>query len=191
MITKKRKTNIAKYTALVFCLTATLSTVTGCGSGSDSDSNGGTMGRVTSISENSITIEAFAKGDAPGGMPPAASGSAADMGDRPEKPADFDPDKKPEGAPDNMPADFDPNNLPDGATPPDKPDGNGDFQPPEGKGEEKTFTLTADTSYQKDENGSKSDISSMDINPGDFVRITEDGGTATEVTVQSMNRPGK
>lgn len=86
---RKRKRNAAIYTALVFCLTATLATVSGCGSDSDSNSNRGTMGRVTKISENSITIETFAKGDAPGGMPPAASGSAADMGDRPEKPGDF------------------------------------------------------------------------------------------------------
>ena len=112
---KKRKKNVAIYTALVLCLTVTLSTVTGCGSESDKGPNGG--------------------------MPPAVSGGAADMGNRPEKPADFDPDKKPEGAPDmpadfdpdkkpegapDMPADFDPNNLPDGVTPPDKPDGSGE-----------------------------------------------------------------
>lgn len=109
---KKRKKNAAIYTALVFCLTATLSTVTGCGSRSDSDFKGK--------------------------MPPAVSGGAADMGNRPEKPADFDPEKKPDGAPDlpvdfdpdkkpegapDMPADFDPNNLPDGVTPPDNPEG--------------------------------------------------------------------
>ena len=169
------KKNTSLFTALTLSLALmVMMTTTACGS--SENEAGGTMGRVTNISSDSLTVDAFS-----GGLP-------FPHGEKPEgvPDGDFQPpadDEKPEGAPDG---DFQP--PADGEKPEGVPDG--DFQPPadgeKPETESKTYKLTESTSFYRDENGSKTEISSSEIMPGDMVRIVADGDTASEVTVTAF-----
>ncbi len=188
---KKKKSTFFSTLALALAFVAV--TTTACG-GSENES-GGTMGRVTNISSDSVTIDAFS-----GGMP--FSG-----GEKPEgaPDGDFQPPadgEKPEGFPDGdfqPPADGEkPKGFPDGDFQPpadgEKPEGaqDGDFQPPadgeKPKTESKTYKITESTAFYRDENGSKTAISASDIMPGERVRITADGDTASEVIITTIVR---
>ena len=188
----KKKKNSSLFTALSLSLALmVMMSATACGS--SENEAGGTMGRVTTISSDSLTVDAFSggmpfpNGEKPEGAPDGDFQPPAD-GEKPEgfPDGDFQPPadgEKPEGAPDG---DFQP--PADGEKPEGAPDG--DFQPPadgeKPETESKTFKLTDSTSFYRDENGSKTEISSSEIMPGDMVRIVADGDTASEVTVTAF-----
>lgn len=87
----------ALYTGVLLCLAA--AGLAGCGSGDDENPESAVTGRVTSISETQIVMEAFEKPE--GERPDAASGSGAGFG---KNHGDSQNREKPRGTP---PADGD------------------------------------------------------------------------------------
>lgn len=164
-------------TGLLLCM-ATIG-MTGCGN-SSSGSASTTNGRLTSISDSQVVIEAFADDmkkmeNVSGG---AVSGSA--MSGKPqdgEKPdqnmnSDSSSDKKepPQG---EQPAS---GGAVDGQQKPD------DSQMPQG--ESKNYNISSKTKVYKQSGDSKTEISLDDVEIGDNISVVADGEDATEIVVQ-------
>lgn len=145
-----------------------------------------TMGRVTAMADNSITIMAMnfgngKHGDRPNGTPPDGD----NKGGRPS--GTMAPDgEKPDGT---MPADGE---KPSGTMTPDgeKPDGTMPADMPKdgrGQGEEKTVIISDSTSIVKqNEDGTTETIDISEITEGTMIEITgtETDGTITATKIQ-------
>lgn len=166
-MTKKKNKLVSVCTALALAMTMTV-TMSGCGSASsDAQTSDGTMGRVTGISDSQLTVETFGQRGMGSG---AASGSAAA------------PDgERPDGPPDGQ--------APSGNADGSKDSGNGapDGQGRIGKGESKTYNISNSTAFYREENGSQTEITSADVQPGDMVKVVSDGDNVTAVYVQTKN----
>lgn len=161
------------YTGLFLCLAT--AGLTACGSSDSEDADAGVMGRVTSVSDTQIVIEAFdrQRDDRPDGVsgsairenagerPKAASGRAVD-GEKPEG-------RRAEGTP---PAD-------------------GQQEGAGGKnrkaGESKTYTIDSDTKFYRRNGEEQTEVTLDDVELGGMVSITADGDTAVSITVQNMD----
>ena len=134
------------------------------------EDNGSVMAKVTSISGNTLTVQAAQK--------PGSSEN------QPEKPADGEtpPEKPADGQiPPEKPA--------DGETPPEKPADDASKPADDGNrpemsfdGETLTLTLTSSTEYTTRGNSS---VSKSDISEGSVLRLTLDGTTVTRVDIMN------
>lgn len=202
-MTKKKNKLVSVCTALALAMTMTV-TMSGCGSASsDAQTSDGTMGRVSGISDSQLTVETLGqRGLGPG----AASGSAAAPdGERPDGPPDGQaPSGNADGSDNQGPPDgqapsgnadgSDNQGPPDGQAPSGNADGskdsgNGapDGQGRIGKGESKTYSISSSTAFYREENGSQTEITSADVQPGDMVKVVSDGDNVTAVYVQTKN----
>lgn len=151
-------------TGLLLCM-ATIG-MTGCGN-SSSGSASTTNGRLTSISDSQVVIEAFA--DDMKKME-NVSGGAVSGGAMSGKPQDGERPELPQG---EQPAS---GGAVDGQQKPD------DSQMPQG--ESKNYNISSKTKVYKQSGDSKTEISLDDVEIGDNISVVADGEDATEIVVQ-------
>lgn len=164
-------------TGLLLCM-ATIG-MTGCGN-SSSGSASKTNGRLTSISDSQVVIEAFAddmkkmenvSGGAVSGR--ALSGKAQD-GEKPDRNMDADSfDDKKEPPQGERPASG-------GAV--DRSQKTDDFQM--ARGESRNYNISSKTKIYKQSGDSKTEITLDDVEIGDNISVVADGEDATEIVVQ-------
>lgn len=162
----------ALYTGVLLCLAA--AGLAGCGSGDDENAESAVTGRVTSISEAQIVIEAFEKPE--GERPDASSGSGAGFG---KNHGDSQNREKPQGTP---PAD---GSKPDGTPPTDGGQGKD-----RKRGETKTYQIDSSTAVYKMSGEEKTEITLDDVELGSMVSIVTDGDKASSITVQDAQNFG-
>lgn len=143
------------------------------------EDDGSVMAKVTSISGNTLTVQAAQKPGSGENQSKPADGETP-----PEKPADGQtpPEKPADGeTPPEKPA--------DGETPPEKPADDASKPADDGNrpemsfdGETLTLKLTSSTEYTSRGNSS---VSKSDISEGSVLRLTLDGTTVTRVDIMS------